>query len=113
VSRRDGGSASVLVLGLCAVVLLAGTTASALGAVAVARHRAAAAADAGALAAAARVAEGQAAACTAAARVVAAGGAALRHCVVEGWDAVVTVELRPPGPVGRLGAATGRARAGP
>ena len=112
-TRREDGAATVLVLGLCAVVLLAGTVAAALGAVAVARHRAASAADLAALAAAARVLEGRDAACAAAARTARAAGATLRSCRVEGWDAVVEAAVVPPGAVGALGTAVVTARAGP
>jgi secretion/DNA translocation related TadE-like protein len=113
VSRScDRGSATVLVLALCAVVVLAGSTAATLGAVAVARHRAAAAADLAALAAAARVAEGPAA-CAAADRVARSHGAGLVACRPAGWEVVVETSVRPPGVLGGLGAATARARAGP
>jgi hypothetical protein len=50
--RNDRGSGTVLVLGLVALLLLAGVTASALASVDVTRHRAAAAADLAAIAAA-------------------------------------------------------------
>jgi secretion/DNA translocation related TadE-like protein len=110
---RDRGSATVLVLALCSVVVLAATVAAALGAVAVARHRAAAAADLAALAAAARAAEGERAACAAAHRVAALSGADLVGCVLAGGDAEVSTQVRPAGALGRLGSARGRARAGP
>lgn len=109
----DRGSATVLVLGLCAVVLLAGTVAAGLGAVAVARHRAASAADLAALAAASRASQGAAVACAAGARVAARAGAVLTACRLEGWDAVVVAAVRPPGALGRLGQAAVPARAGP
>jgi secretion/DNA translocation related TadE-like protein len=111
--RRDDGAATVLVLGLCAVVLLAGTVAAALGAVAVARHRAASAADLAALAAASRVLEGRHVACGAAELVARRADARLRSCRVEGWEVVVEAAVVPPGAVGALGSAVVIARAGP
>jgi secretion/DNA translocation related TadE-like protein len=111
--RRDDGAATVLVLGLCAVVLLAGTVAAALGAVAVARHRAASAADLAALAAASRVLEGRHVACGAAELVARRAYARLRSCRVEGWEVVVEAAVVPPGAVGALGSAVVTARAGP
>jgi len=113
VRSDDRGSATVLVLALCTVLVLAGTVASALGAVAVARHRAAAAADLASLAAASRVVEGTDVACAAARRVAARADAVVTSCRLEGWDAVVEAAVRPPGAVGRLGVTTARARAGP
>ncbi|HWH29220.1 MAG TPA: Rv3654c family TadE-like protein [Mycobacteriales bacterium] len=112
-TRPDAGSATVLVLGLTLVVLLAGIVAAGLGAVAVARHRAASAADLAALAVAARASHGQVTACAAGGRVAARAGAALTSCRLEGWEAVVVAAVRPPGPVGALGVARVPARAGP
>jgi secretion/DNA translocation related TadE-like protein len=111
--RDDAGAATVLVLALCSVVLLAGSVAAGLGAVAVARHRAASAADLAALAAAARVLEGRDAACAAATRTARAAGATVRSCRLEGWEAVVEAAVVPPGRVGALGTAVVSARAGP
>lgn len=109
----DEGSASVLVLALCSLLALVGAVLVALGAVAVARHRAGAAADSAALAAAARALGGEQQACASAAAVVRASGATLLSCALHGDAAEVTVEVRPPGRLGQLGAAHARARAGP
>jgi len=102
-----------MVLGLAAVLLLCGTVATALGAVAVARHRAASAADLAALAAAAAVLEGPHVACERARDLAADVGAVLSRCAVDGDRVDVVVQVRPAGALGRLGAASVRASAGP
>lgn len=109
----DRGATALIVLALAGVISLLGATTSALAAVAVARQRAAAAADLAALAGAAHVLEGQAVACRWAQRVAAADDAALRRCTVHGDVVEVVAQVRPPGALGRFGAATSRARAGP
>lgn len=109
--RGDSGVAGVLVLGLAAVVVALSALLVSLAAVAVARHRAAGVADLAALAAAQEGLSGDA--CGAAARTAAAGSATLLRCDVEGLEVLVVVEVRPPGPLAELGAARGRARAGP
>lgn len=109
----DGGVGTVLVLIVAGLVALAGSTATALAAVAVARQRAAAVADLAALAAAQHALEGEAVACAWAARTAAADGGTLRRCLLAGDVADVVAEVRPPGPLGELGSATARARAGP
>lgn len=109
----DRGVAAVLMLGLVAVVSLAGGTASALAAVAVARQRAAAVADLAALAAAQHALEGPGAACARASRIAASDGGVVLRCTLVGDVVQVVAQVRPPGPLGRLGAATSRARAGP
>lgn len=112
-TRDDRGSGTVLVL--CLMGVLTATTAllAALGAVAVARHRAASAADLAALAAAGRVLEGQQVACAAAGRTVAAVGARVTSCALDGDRVTVAVALRPAGLLAGLGSATAVARAGP
>ena len=102
-----------IVLALAALLALLGATASAVGAVAVARQRAAAVADLAALAGAQHALEGQRSACTWASRVAAADAASLRSCVLIGDVVDVVAEVRPPGMLSRLGSATARARAGP
>lgn len=111
--RGDAGIAGVLVLLLAVVVASVGALLATLAAVGVARHRAAGVADLSALAGAQQALAGPSAACAAAARTAAAGAAALLDCQVSGDQVEVVVEVRPPGPLGDLGAATGRARAGP
>lgn len=111
--RGDAGVAGVLMLTLCGVLALVASLVVALAAVGVARQRAAAVADLSALAAAGAALQGQALACERAARVAAANGGALGACSVIGDVAVVLAEVRPPGPLGELGVASARARAGP
>lgn len=109
----ERGVAAVLVLALAAVLALAGSTVAAVAAVAVARQRAAAAADLAALAAAQRALQGEAAACRRAAQIAAANSASLLSCRLDGDVAEVVVEVRAPGRLGELGAASSTARAGP
>lgn len=111
--RGDAGVAGVLVLCLAVVVASCGAVLSSLGAVAVARHRAAGVADLAALSAAQRALAGQGPACAAAARTADAAAARLVSCTLTGDVALVVAEVRPPGWLGSLGAARGRARAGP
>jgi secretion/DNA translocation related TadE-like protein len=111
--RGDGGVAGVLVLVLAVVVASVGALLATLAAVGVARHRAAGVADLSALAAAHQALAGSAAACATAERTAVAGGATLLDCRMDGDEANVVVEVRPPGRLGDLGAVRGRARAGP
>lgn len=110
---NDRGAGAVLVLGMAALLALLSSTAAALIAVAVARQRAATVADLAALAAAQHALEGSASACGWAGHTTAADAGRLVSCRLDGDVAEVTVEVRPPGPLGRIGAATSRARAGP
>ena len=98
---------------LAAVLALCGATATALAAVAVARQQAAAAADLSALAAAAAVLHGPEVACSRARALAVEVGAELSSCEVDGVRVDVVAQVRPPGPLGRLGAASVRAAAGP
>ena len=112
-AASDEGSATVLVLSLTCVVVLVATVLVALGAVAVARHRAGSAADLAALAAASRALQGQAEACALAGSVAGAGGARLVRCALDGATADVVVEVSADGPLAALGPARAGARAGP
>ena len=105
--------AAVLVLALAALLTVCALLATTLGAVAVLRQRAASAADLSALAAAGAALSGQDAACARAAGLAARVGAELAFCRLDGDVAEVLVRLQPDGPLGRLGAASARARAGP
>ena len=109
----DTGSATPLVLGLAAVLVLCGTVATSLAAVAVARQQAASAADLSALAAASAVLEGPEVACGRARALAAEVSAVVTSCRIEGDRADVVAQVRPSGPIGRLGAASVRAAAGP
>lgn len=109
VVRREDGSASTVVLGLCLGTLALGT-ALALGAgLTVRSHSVSRAAEAGALAAAEAL-NGRRSGepCAEAARFVAAGDARLTQCRVDG----TSVRVQASGGAGLL-IVTGRARAGP
>jgi len=109
----ERGSATVLVLAMAALLALVAVLLSALGAVAVTRHRAASTADLAALAAADVAVRGADVACAAAARAAVRGAAELQDCRVDGDVVEVVVVQRPGGVLGRLGAARAVARAGP
>ena len=109
----EAGTATAMVLGLAAVLVLCGTVATALAGVAVARQQAASAADLSALAAAAAVLHGPEVACGRARALAAEVGAVLSSCAVHGDRVDVVAQVRPSGPLGRLGTASVRAAAGP
>lgn len=109
----DEGSATVLVLALCSLLVVCAAVLVAVASVAVVRHRAAQAADSAALAAATRSLHGVDAACRTADELARASGARLLSCALQGDLADVLVEVRPEGWLSRFGAARGRARAGP
>jgi len=109
----DAGTATAMVLGLAVVLLCCGGVATALAAVAVARQQAASAADLSALAAAAAVLLGPDVACERARGLATEVGAVLTSCEVDGDRVDVVAQVRPSGPLGRLGAASVRAAAGP
>lgn len=110
---RDAGVAAVLVLAMASVLVLIGAVTTSLAAVAVARQRAASAADLSALAAAQVSLSGQATACARAAVVAERAAAHVTSCRLDDDVATVVATVRPPGPLGRLGTARARARAGP
>lgn len=111
--RGDDGAAAVLVLCAALVLALAAGVLVTLSSVAVARQRAASAADLSALAAAQAALHGPAAACARADRLARDVGASVVSCRLDGDVARVVAEVRPTGPLGRLGAARAHARAGP
>lgn len=111
--RRDTGSATVLVLGLAAVLALVAVLAVGVTGADVARHRADGAADLAALAAATRALDGEGAACRAAARTAALTGARAVSCRLDGDVATVVVEARLPGRLEVLRPLHVTARAGP
>lgn len=115
VQRRasgDKGSATVLAVGVIAVLLALGAVALLYAQAAVARQRAATAADLAALAAAARPLAAPADRCADAARVARANGARLVACDATSADASVAVTLRLRGPLAAFGDVTARAGAG-
>ncbi len=109
----DRGSASVWLVGAVGVLLVVVVAAVHLGAAVVARHQAESAADLAALAGAGRAVAGERAACERVAGITERMRVRLDSCRLLGWDVLVEVSARPAGPVGRFGAATARARAGP
>jgi secretion/DNA translocation related TadE-like protein len=111
--RRDRGSATVLAVGVVAVLLMLTASGLLLLSAVVASHRARAAADLAALAGAAALVRGPpgTTACGSAWQVARANGGHLAQCHVLGEALEVTVEVTPwPD---RLGRATAVARAGP
>lgn len=107
----ESGSASVLAAFLVAALVAVTMAGVWIGSAVVAHHRAQAAADLAALVAAQRIPEGPGAACASAASLATAMGAALRQCVTERLDVVLTVEVSSAAPIG--GRAVASARAGP
>ena len=108
----ESGAATVFGLGLVVLLLVATAVAVVVTQVVVARHGAAAAADLGALAGAGAAGSGHEP-CVAAARAVAAGGAELVECRVEGLDVVVTAAARTKTVLGLCWRPESSARAGP
>ncbi|GAA4596267.1 secretion/DNA translocation related TadE-like protein [Actinoplanes octamycinicus] len=109
-ATADRGSASILVLALGLVLVMAGVAGAMVASARLARHTARTAADLAALAAAGRAVEGPEVACAAARRYAAANGARMTSCEVTGWEVVVRTEV----PVRWVRAgATAAARAGP
>ena len=112
-SRRDRGAATIFVLGVGLVLVLAGAAGAAVGAARLSRHQAQVAADLGALAGAARAIEGAASACARAAEFVAANRARLTSCRVEGLEIVIYAEVVVSPLPGLTRRAVAGARAGP
>lgn len=112
--RRDGGSATVAVLGALGVILAITVGALLIVSAVVASHRAQSAADLAALAAAAALVGGEPApsACSAGAAVAVRNGARLASCRA-GPDLSVELSVEVAATAARVGTATARARAGP
>jgi len=117
---RQRGSGTVLVLGVCAVVMILAVAGLAVAGAAVSAHVAATAADLAAIAAATARVQGAPDACASGAAVAAANASTLTRCTLLADDSVqVTVESAMSGTDGRLtrwlggGAARAVARAGP
>jgi secretion/DNA translocation related TadE-like protein len=109
----DRGSATVWTTSGIAVVTVVAVGLLWLVAAVVTRHRAESAADLAALAAASVAVDGEQKACGQARWVAENMGVALLSCRLSGWDALVEVAAAPPEPLGVLGSAAARARAGP
>ncbi len=109
----EGGSASVLALGVIGVVFVLTAAVVALLGATMASHRARTAADLGALAGAQVLNEGAAmrSPCQAAAEIVSHNRSALLGCRVSG--SIAEVQVQSPSHVPGFGPATARARAGP
>ena len=103
-SRGDEGVATVMALGIAAVLAVVTVTVASLGMVLVTRHGAESAADLAALAAASRAIEGETTACAVARRTAEAVNVRLVGCHLrDNFDAVVEVAVRAPGKLGALG----------
>ncbi|MFI7022951.1 Rv3654c family TadE-like protein [Micromonospora sp. NPDC049900] len=111
VGGRDRGGATVCLLAVGLIFVLSGTFGAGVGAARVARQQARVAADFGALAGAGRALHDESQACARAAELVAANGARLVRCQVDGIDVVVTaaVSVRPLPGISRVATATSRA----
>lgn len=109
----DRGVATIWAAGAIAVLMVLAVFGLHLGEAVIARHQAEAAADLGALAGAGMMLAGERYACDQASRVTDRMRVQLVSCRMHGWDVLVEVAARPPGWLGGLGAAIGRARAGP
>jgi secretion/DNA translocation related TadE-like protein len=110
---RDRGAASLFLLALGLLFVLAGLAGAAVGAARVGRHEARTAADLGALAGAMHAIEGPEVACAQAARLVAANGGRVTGCRVDGLEVVVHAEVAVTPLPGLIRHATAAARAGP
>jgi secretion/DNA translocation related TadE-like protein len=108
----DAGYATLIVVGLMAVLITVAGVLAAAGAVVAARHRAEAVADVAALAAAQHARQGELPACAVAAVVIKKNDGEFVSCRLDQLDAVVVVGVRPPGRAASLGLVKGRARAG-
>jgi secretion/DNA translocation related TadE-like protein len=110
---EDRGSATVWAAALIAVLLLLGAVGVDLASAVRARHLAGSAADLSALAAAGVASEGEERACTTARGTAEANGARVRECRLDGWDALVAVEVDRGWTLVGRGPAAAAARAGP
>lgn len=111
--RGDRGSATVWAALASGVILVIGMVGVDLASGVRARHVAESAADLAALAAAGHTVEGADAACRAARAVADHVGAEVRGCRLDGWDALVEVQVDRAWTLLGRGPAGARARAGP
>lgn len=100
---NDRGNMTILAAGIAAALAATLLTAAGVAAMVTAQHRAQVAADMAAIAGAYEL-FGAGQACEAAAKVAAANDATLQHCVIDGLDVQVSVQVR---------SASAEARAGP
>lgn len=111
--RGDRGSATVWAALASGVILAVGLVGVDLASAVRSRHVAEATADLAALAAAGRSVEGDGPACAQARAVAQRSGAAVSACHLDGWDALVEVEVGRAWSMLAGEPARGRARAGP
>ena len=111
--RDERGSATILVVGVVAVLMSLVVLGLQVGGAVLTRHRVAAAADLGALAAAGQLVAGADRGCERARWVVERMSASMTACRISGWEAYVEVTARPPGWAALSGTANAHARAGP
>jgi secretion/DNA translocation related TadE-like protein len=109
----DRGSATVLMAGVAAVLMLLIVLGLQVGGAMLTRQRVATAADLAALAAAGQAVGGADHACARARWVVERMSATLTACRIVEWEAYVEATARPPGWAALSGAASAHARAGP
>lgn len=109
----ERGVATVLVVGMIAVLMVLVAVGVQIGAAVVTRHRVAAAADLAALAAAGQLVVGGDRACERAGRIAQRMSATMTACRISEWEAYVEVTARPPGWAALAGTASAHARAGP
>jgi secretion/DNA translocation related TadE-like protein len=111
-ARDDDGVATVMVLGLCCVLLAVTMVVLAVAVLVVARHRAESTADLAAISAARHAFEGESVACEAAAGLARRQRVRLDACRLDDLDVVVEVSLPAPGRLGSFGRLHATARAG-
>lgn len=109
----DRGSASLWLLAVGLVLVVAGIAGAAVGTVQIAGRQAQLAADFGALAGAAHLAEGPEVACDRASQLVRANHGRLTGCRSDGLDLVVAAEVVATPLPGLVRAVHASARAGP
>ncbi|WP_092381209.1 Rv3654c family TadE-like protein [Micromonospora phaseoli] len=111
--RDDRGGATICLLAVGLLFVVAGLFGAGVGAARVARQQARVAADFGALAGTARALADEPAACARAAELVAANGAQLVWCRLDGLDVLVTAEVIVDPLPGMARTARATSRAGP
>ncbi|MDG4795357.1 Rv3654c family TadE-like protein [Micromonospora sp. WMMD1082] len=111
--KRDRGGATICLLAVGLLFVVAGVFGAGVGAARVARQQARVAADFGALAGAARALQDEPTACARAGELVAANGARLVWCRLDGLDVLVTAEVTVDPLPGLTGTARATTRAGP
>lgn len=109
----EQGSATVWMVAVIMVLLVAFLFVFYTAGVMLARHRAESAADLAALAAAQQADAGPPAACARARRLTDRMRVALTGCLIRGWEAYIEVDAPLPADLRRFGVVHAHARAGP